>query len=575
MEEDTCIALGRQTPCVVASVDYALAPEHPSPAAREEAYAALLWAAGHAGEIGADAGRIAVAGQSAGGNLAAVISIMSRDLGGPAIAFQALFYPATDLAAGASPSRRDFSKGFFLDARDMEGVVSMYVPDEKDRLHPYVSPLRAQDLGRLPPALVVTAGCDPLRDEGEAYARRLSDSGVKAETLRLDDMIHAFLYLFKSAGSTRRAIETAADAPGREAFGAGAEPEMIVACLGGSARPGLSFHPRLLSSAVRPALLRCAIFRRFFAPVTIRGERHASCNSQRIAQIKPANALQESMRVFTRPGWKRIFRSPTACAAAAILYFLFALLSCLFLFCPAPAGAVTELGPPEPMARYGNWSVAVGGFYYEDKLITKSPTVFDNTKTVQNRLYFEYVEATYGFAPNWEVYAQAGDMDVRVKRAFEYEDFQDTKRPFGLMGIRGSAYQNGRFSLGPFIEATIYSDYDSRLSGIGVVNGTSANFTADVHYQSPWDATAGISAQFKEKRFSVYGGAFGYVYRVKIDGPVQSTAFTGNLRIYYQEETNVGGFVGVRLLLPEGFSAGVEAQYRERYSFGVSLHKSF
>ena len=218
MEEDTCIALGWQTPCVVVSVDYALAPEHPSPAAREEAYAALLWAAGHAGEIGADAGRIAVAGQSAGGNLAAVISIMSRDLGGPTIAFQALFYPATDLAAGASPSRRDFSKGFFLDARDMEGVVSMYVPDEKDRLHPYVSPLRVQDASRLPPALVVTAGCDPLRDEGEAYARRLSDAGVKAEIFRLGDMIHAFLYLFKSAGSTRRVIETTA-ARLREAFG--------------------------------------------------------------------------------------------------------------------------------------------------------------------------------------------------------------------------------------------------------------------------------------------------------------------------------------------------------------------
>ncbi len=281
------------------------------------------------------------------------------------------------------------------------------------------------------------------------------------------------------------------------------------------------------------------------------------------------------MRTFIRPGWKRIFKSPTPCAAAALLSFFFALVSCLLLSFPTPAGAVTELGPPEPMARYGNWSVAVGGFYYEDKLITKSPTVFANTKTVQNRLYFEYVEATYGFQRNWEVYAQAGDVDVRVKRAFEYEDFQDTKRPFGLVGLRGSVYQNGRFSFGPFIQATIYSDYDSRLSGIGTVNGQSVNFTADIHYQNPWDATAGVSAVFREKRFAVYGGAFGYVYRVKIDGPIQSTTFNGNLRIYYQEETNVGGYVGLRLLLPEGFSAGVEAQYRERYSFAVSLHKSF
>jgi hypothetical protein len=260
---------------------------------------------------------------------------------------------------------------------------------------------------------------------------------------------------------------------------------------------------------------------------------------------------------------------------AAPRYLLLTLIFCLSLALPRHAAAVAELGPPEPMARYGNWAIAVGGFYYEDKLITKSPTVFADTKTVQNRLYFEYVEASYGFARNWEIYAQVGDVDVRVKRAFEYEDFQDTKRPFGILGIRGSFYQQGRFSIGPFAEATLYSDYDSRLSGSGVLNGTTAIYTADVHYQSPWDATAGIGAQFKEKRFSVYGGAFAYVFRVRITGPVQSTTFNGNLNIPYQEETNFGGYLGVRLLLPEGFSAGIEAQYRERYSFGVSLHKSF
>jgi len=218
MEEDTCIALARQTPCIVASVDYALAPERPYPAARDECYAALRWASLHGDEVGADKGQIAVAGQSAGGNLAAVTALMSRDLGGPAITFQALFYPATSLGGDPTPSQKAFGDGFFLNAGDMEGVASMYVPDEGERRHPYVSPLLAADLTRLPPALIITAGCDPLRDEGEAYARRLTRAGVKADVLRFDDMIHAFLFLLKSSDSSRRAIEKAALAL-REAFG--------------------------------------------------------------------------------------------------------------------------------------------------------------------------------------------------------------------------------------------------------------------------------------------------------------------------------------------------------------------
>ncbi len=218
MEEDTCIALARQTPCVVASVDYALAPERPYPAARDECYAALVWASGQADAIGADKRRIAVAGQSAGGNLAAVIAMMSRDLGGPAIAFQALFYPATNLGGEPTQSRKAFGEGFFLNAGDMEEVASMYAPDEKERRHQYISPLLAPDLGRLPPALVITAGCDPLRDEGEAYARHLASAGVKTDVVRFDDMIHAFLFLFKSSQSSRKAVETAAAAL-RDAFG--------------------------------------------------------------------------------------------------------------------------------------------------------------------------------------------------------------------------------------------------------------------------------------------------------------------------------------------------------------------
>jgi len=217
MEEDTCLALARETPCIAVSVDYRLAPEHPFPAALEDCYAVLQWAAGKGSTLGGDGGRIAVSGESAGGNLAAAVALMSRDLGGPVIRFQALFCPVTNIADFTTESQRVFSEGFFIGRKEMEAARSLYVPDESDWTNPYASPLLAGDLSSLPPALIVTAGCDPLRDEGEAYAARLQAAGVRARCVRYEDMIHAFLFLLKSSASRKEALETAAGAL-REAF---------------------------------------------------------------------------------------------------------------------------------------------------------------------------------------------------------------------------------------------------------------------------------------------------------------------------------------------------------------------
>ncbi len=218
-EEDTCLALVKRTPCIAVSVDYRLAPEHPYPAALEDSYAALLWVAEHGRALGADPTRIAVSGESAGANLATVLTLASRDRKGPVITFQALFYPATNIAGSTAESMKDFAEGFFIGSRDMEGIRAMYVPEKKDWTNPYVSPLLAPDLSLLPPALVVTAGCDPLRGDGEAYALRLADAGVQAKCVCYEDMIHAFLLLFKSSVSRQQALDTTA-AMLRNAFGA-------------------------------------------------------------------------------------------------------------------------------------------------------------------------------------------------------------------------------------------------------------------------------------------------------------------------------------------------------------------
>lgn len=220
MDDHVCRSLAARTPCIVVSVDYRLAPEHPFPAGLDDCYTVLEWAAGDGNIAQADPRRLAVSGGSAGANLATAVAMMSRDRKGPGLAFQLLFYPPTEMADYATGSFRDFSDGFFLSKEDMETARNLYVPKEAERRNPYVSPLLAPDLAALPPALVITAGCDPLRDEGEAYAKRLERAGVPATYVCYEDMIHAFLYLFKRAGSTQKTVETAATLLKR-AFGSG------------------------------------------------------------------------------------------------------------------------------------------------------------------------------------------------------------------------------------------------------------------------------------------------------------------------------------------------------------------
>ena len=183
----TCRELADRSGSVVVSVDYRLAPEHRYPAAHEDCYAATVWAA----ELGADAGKLAVGGDSAGGNLAAVVSLRARDEDGPAISFQLLVYPVTDHSY-ETVSYSDNADGYLLTRDGMEWFWNHYLGPDGDGSHPHASPLRADDLSGLPPAHVITAEYDPLRDEGEAYAKRLQEAGVPVTQTRYAGQIHAF-----------------------------------------------------------------------------------------------------------------------------------------------------------------------------------------------------------------------------------------------------------------------------------------------------------------------------------------------------------------------------------------------
>jgi acetyl esterase len=204
--ENLCKALANRARAVVVSVDYRLAPEHRFPAAAEDCYAAAHWVAGHGAEIGVDGGRIAVAGDSAGGNLAAVVALMARNLGGPALRQQTLIYPVTD-ADFETPSYRQNAEGYLLTRDAMRWFWDHYVPDTARRSDPYASPLRAEKFGELPRALVVTAEYDPLRDEGESYAARLRDAGVPTELSRYDGQIHGFVSMLDVLDAGKRAVD--------------------------------------------------------------------------------------------------------------------------------------------------------------------------------------------------------------------------------------------------------------------------------------------------------------------------------------------------------------------------------
>jgi acetyl esterase len=193
--------------CLVVSVGYRLAPEHRFPAAVDDCTAAVRWVHGHADLIGADAARIALGGDSAGGNLAAVVALRLRDEGGPKIAGQLLVYPVTQLRAAVRGSMAANGEGYFLRARDVAWFDDMYLGDSKAHTHPYASPLLAASLNGLPPALVITAEFDPLRDQGEDYAQRLQQAGVTVTLSRYQGAIHAFFGMPVDIG--RRAVSEA------------------------------------------------------------------------------------------------------------------------------------------------------------------------------------------------------------------------------------------------------------------------------------------------------------------------------------------------------------------------------
>jgi acetyl esterase len=186
-----CRNLANLIPAVVVSVDYRLAPESRWPAAAEDVYAATRWVAGNADAFGGDAGRIAVGGDSAGGNLAAVSALMARDRGGPALAAQMLLYPMI-AADFDTESYRLFGEGFYNPRLALRWYWDQYAPATADREHPYASPLRGR-LDGLPPAVVVIAGHDPLRDEALAYDEALAAANVPTKQCRYDGGIHGFM----------------------------------------------------------------------------------------------------------------------------------------------------------------------------------------------------------------------------------------------------------------------------------------------------------------------------------------------------------------------------------------------
>jgi acetyl esterase len=202
-------SLANASGAMVAVPGYRLAPEHPFPAAVDDCYAAVRWVAGNASQIGADPGRIAVGGDSAGGNLAATVALRARDDGGPALAGQLLVYPNTDQLADDA-SMRDADDPYLFNRHSVAWYRQHYLTGPGDAASPLASPLRAPSLAHLPPALVITAEYDPLRDQGEAYARRLAAEGVPAELSRYPGMAHGFFTMAGTVAASRAAIKQAA-----------------------------------------------------------------------------------------------------------------------------------------------------------------------------------------------------------------------------------------------------------------------------------------------------------------------------------------------------------------------------
>ncbi|MGE3652048.1 MAG: alpha/beta hydrolase, partial [Reyranellaceae bacterium] len=206
-----CAQFALEAGIVVLAIDYRLAPEARFPGAFDDIVTGLTWVAANGASIGVDPTRLAIGGDSAGGNLAAAVSIWARDNGGPRLRLQLLAYPVTD-AVGRAESYRRYEDGYGLNAATMEWFFDHYTPDKTSRDDWRISPLRAKSLGGLPPALVITAGYDPLRDEGRAYAFRLHQEGTQADLVEFGGMLHGFLSSPMLLHGARRGTSLAAAA---------------------------------------------------------------------------------------------------------------------------------------------------------------------------------------------------------------------------------------------------------------------------------------------------------------------------------------------------------------------------
>ncbi len=204
--DDICRRLAVDGDCLVVSVDYHLAPEHRFPTQVEEAHRVVGWVAEHAASFGADPARLAVGGTSAGGNLATVATLCARERDGPAVAFQLLLYPITD-ARFDTTSYEENASGYLLSRASMQWFWNHYLRSDLDGYNPFAAPLRAEDLSGLPPATVVTAGFDPLRDEGVAYAERLEAAGVPVTHRHYPGMCHGFLSLTDEVEAAETAMQ--------------------------------------------------------------------------------------------------------------------------------------------------------------------------------------------------------------------------------------------------------------------------------------------------------------------------------------------------------------------------------
>jgi acetyl esterase len=205
-----CRKISNRAGCACVTVSYRLAPENKFPAAVEDCYAGAAWVAGHADELGIDPGRLAVGGDSSGGNLTAAVTLMAKNRGGPAFVHQLLVYPNTDAAADTE-SMRDVTDEHFFNKNAIAWYWGMYLASPDDGRNPLASPLLAPDLTGLPPATVITAELDPLRDEAEEYGKKLADAGVPVEIIRYDGMMHGFFTMVGILDTAREAVDTASD----------------------------------------------------------------------------------------------------------------------------------------------------------------------------------------------------------------------------------------------------------------------------------------------------------------------------------------------------------------------------